>query len=536
MDRLDADQRLNVNDQLISANSRAQLTMQGDGNLVLYRTDDGRALWASDTSQQPVTYTVMQGDGNLVVYSADGQSYWATGTDGHPGAWVILQGDANLVVYDSNGSPLWASNTPQPFGPAFVPNFLPTTHAPLFSNSTRWPPGTQLLISVMGLPPVTVDTTQMGLCGGMSFLTRDIVESGTPQLRGRTSTRIPVALAQHILARLLDSFSGPTIVARWLSAIQALDHDTVIGGSGLFRQTLNELPGIIAEVDAGRLCPIGIVLVHSYLPWDVFQNHVVLVWGYETHGDVLTLHTYDCNFPNRDNIVIQLDISSPTPAKTITTNGTDIVEGGVHTGALRGFFQLPYAHRDPSPAYIDNSAAAIGIGLPVRIEPGALATVRVNATNTGSTTWTSAAAYRLGSQAPQDNTTWGTARVNLQAASVDPEQTSTFTFQITAPSTAGRYQFCWQTVREGIAWFGHATPAVPISVGSDVGLCDQLHQQAQSLAAQLEDVRAQIDTVDRSDLFRARDEVSGLGRLAQTLETQLTAVEAQQQANGCAPG
>jgi hypothetical protein len=129
MDRLDADQRLNINDQLISANGRAQLIMQGDGNLVLYRTDDGRALWASDTWQQPVTYTVMQGDGNLVVYSADGQSYWATGTDGHPGAWVILQNDANLVVYDSNGSPLWASNTPQPFGPVIGPtSFRRLTH------------------------------------------------------------------------------------------------------------------------------------------------------------------------------------------------------------------------------------------------------------------------------------------------------------------------------------------------------------------------------------------------------------------------
>src|SRR5215203_33066 len=111
MDRLHADQQLNFDDRLISANGRAELVMQGDGNLVLYRTDDGRALWASNTWQEPVTYTVMQEDGNLVAYSADGQPYWATNTDGHPGAWVILQDDANLVVYDIDGSPLWASDT-----------------------------------------------------------------------------------------------------------------------------------------------------------------------------------------------------------------------------------------------------------------------------------------------------------------------------------------------------------------------------------------------------------------------------------------
>ena len=312
MDRLEADQQLNVNDQLVSANGRARLVMQGDGNLVLYRTDDGRALWASDTPGQPVVYTVMQGDGNLVAYSADGQPYWSTGTDGHPGAQVVLQGDANLVVYDSASSPLWASNTVQPFGPVVVPGFRPSTHAPLFSNATGWPPGTELRVSVMGLPSVAVDATKSGLCGGMSFLTRDIVESGTPQLRGRTSTRIPLGLADHILARLVDSFSGPGIPARWLAAIQALDHDTVVWGPGLFHRTVNEVPGILAEVDAGRLCPIGIVLVHSYAPWAVFENHVVLVWGYEAHGDILTLRTYDSNFPGRDDILIQLDSSSPT--------------------------------------------------------------------------------------------------------------------------------------------------------------------------------------------------------------------------------
>jgi hypothetical protein len=115
MDRLQQNQQLNINDQLISNNGRVNLIMQGDGNLVLYRTHFIRALWASNTWQNPVNHVVMQDDGNLVAYSAAGAPYWATGTDGHSGAWVVLQDDGNLVVYDSANNPLWASNTVQNF-------------------------------------------------------------------------------------------------------------------------------------------------------------------------------------------------------------------------------------------------------------------------------------------------------------------------------------------------------------------------------------------------------------------------------------
>src|SRR5262249_21942225 len=151
---------------------------------------------------------------------------------------------------------------------------------------------------------------------------------------------------------LVDSFNGPAVVDRWIAAVEALDHDTAVWGKGLFAQTLDELPGVLGDIDAGRLCPIGLVLVHSYGPWDVFLNHVVLAWGYQRHCDIMTLHTYDCNFQGKDDRVIQLDISSPVPAKVITTNGTAHPAG---SGQIRGFFRLPYTHMDPSAAYIDDA-------------------------------------------------------------------------------------------------------------------------------------------------------------------------------------
>lgn len=112
---LQANQQLSINDQLPSNNGLLSVMMQGDGNVVLYRTQFGRALWASNTEGMPVTHVIMQADGNLVAYSTDGTAYWATGTQGHPGARAVLQDDGNFVVYDSANNALWASNTVQDF-------------------------------------------------------------------------------------------------------------------------------------------------------------------------------------------------------------------------------------------------------------------------------------------------------------------------------------------------------------------------------------------------------------------------------------
>jgi hypothetical protein len=98
--------------------------------------------------------------------------------------------------------------------------------------------------------------------------------------------------------------------------------------------------------------------------------------------------------------------------------------------------------------------------------PGAVASVEVSALNTGSTSWTPALNYRLGSQAPQDNTIWSTNRVNLPAADIDPQQTALFQFQITAPNAAAWEQFCWQMLREWVHWFGTPSPDIRVAVGA----------------------------------------------------------------------
>jgi hypothetical protein len=76
--------------------------------------------------------------------------------------------------------------------------------------------------------------------------------------------------------------------------------------------------------------------------------------------------------------------------------------------------------------------------------------------NTGINTWTQAGLYRLGSQNPQDNKTWGINRVDV-TSDVLPNSTDTFAFTIKAPAKEGSYNFQWRMIQNKVGWFGHNT-------------------------------------------------------------------------------
>ncbi|WP_329133692.1 hypothetical protein OG552_16695 [Streptomyces sp. NBC_01476] len=97
------------------------LVMQADGNFVMYRKRDGKAIWSTGTYGHAGAYADMQSDGNLVVYGpgggpSTGGALWSTGTYGHAGAYADMQDDGNLVVYragggTSTGGALWSTGT-----------------------------------------------------------------------------------------------------------------------------------------------------------------------------------------------------------------------------------------------------------------------------------------------------------------------------------------------------------------------------------------------------------------------------------------
>jgi Putative Ig domain/Matrixin/Ig-like domain from next to BRCA1 gene/FG-GAP-like repeat len=102
-----------------------------------------------------------------------------------------------------------------------------------------------------------------------------------------------------------------------------------------------------------------------------------------------------------------------------------------------------------------NNASFIAQNVPATLLTGQTASVTVSMNNTGTTTW-AAGTYYLGSQNPQDNTTWGLNRVNL-ATAVVPGGNAVFTFNLTAPSSPGTYNFQWRMAQDGSGYFGTAS-------------------------------------------------------------------------------
>lgn len=116
-----------------------------------------------------------------------------------------------------------------------------------------------------------------------------------------------------------------------------------------------------------------------------------------------------------------------------------------------------------------NDAAFVSQSVPTSMIAGQQYAVSITMLNLGTTTWPANADYKLGSQNPQDNTTWGLNRV-VVTSSTAPNSEVTFNFTVTAPATPGNYNFQWRMLREGVLqWFGALTTNVSVSVTSPAG-------------------------------------------------------------------
>jgi hypothetical protein len=94
---------------LTSPSGWCTLVHQDDGNLVLYRYDRDRAVWATGTNGRSVGELAMQADGNLVLYDRDGHAVWATGTNGRRAARLSVRDEGTVVLEAVDGSELWSA-------------------------------------------------------------------------------------------------------------------------------------------------------------------------------------------------------------------------------------------------------------------------------------------------------------------------------------------------------------------------------------------------------------------------------------------
>ncbi|MEU7524339.1 S8 family serine peptidase [Saccharothrix sp. NPDC042600] len=105
-DRILRGETLLPGQQKTSANGAYRLTLQTDGNLVLYNAQN-QALWHTVTWGTDVTRAILQTDGNFVLYSTAGVARWHTHTWGTAGDRFIVQSDSNVVLYGHGNPYFW---------------------------------------------------------------------------------------------------------------------------------------------------------------------------------------------------------------------------------------------------------------------------------------------------------------------------------------------------------------------------------------------------------------------------------------------
>ena len=82
-----------------------------DGNLELTSPRNG-CVWESATRNRGGAILSMQKDGDLVIYdAARRRSIWSTGTKGYPGSYLCVQDDGNVVIYTIARKPIWSTGT-----------------------------------------------------------------------------------------------------------------------------------------------------------------------------------------------------------------------------------------------------------------------------------------------------------------------------------------------------------------------------------------------------------------------------------------
>lgn len=106
----------------------------------------------------------------------------------------------------------------------------------------------------------------------------------------------------------------------------------------------------------------------------------------------------------------------------------------------------------------------------VTLDPGVSFQLETRVNNVGSTiAFDPALDFRIGSQNPQDNQTWGTNRWELGGV-VAPNNGLNVRLNLTAPTQPGKYLLSLRMVQEGVTWFGDTFEFSATVVGAGTGV------------------------------------------------------------------
>jgi hypothetical protein len=224
-----------------------------------------------------------------------------------------------------------------------VPEFLPSSSGFWFPN--HWPD--EALIRLIKMPDpfgdITIGNASNGICGGMVYTIADYYfASKLPPPQTTNPSGIGDPLFDYLVSRLIDSFDLPGGALTYYQYMEPAYPDTPrIDAVGRAWVMAHEgFPAVMAAIDAGRLCPLGLIMIKSLLPTDLGHNHQVLAYAYQLDGGRATIWVYDPNSQGADNVTLSFDLSD-------AGNQIDVDHNVNSEGPVYAFFATSYAPVHP---------------------------------------------------------------------------------------------------------------------------------------------------------------------------------------------
>ena len=193
--------------------------------------------------------------------------------------------------------------------------FLPSSSGFKFGNSFPHVPLKKIKVLGQQIP---IGNASYGLCGGMILAVMDYFEANM-SIPSNPTAPFSGPLFEYIVNRQIESFHLPLGLMKYMVLMNPFfrDHEARASNIGVaphgraWRMMKEEWPKIKNDLDNGKLSPLGLVKIKSLNPFEIRRNHQVLAYGYDLNENNLSLHIYDPNFPNDDQVTISLNIGNP---------------------------------------------------------------------------------------------------------------------------------------------------------------------------------------------------------------------------------
>jgi hypothetical protein len=182
---------------------------------------------------------------------------------------------------------------------AVVEGFLPSVAGLHFAN--RFPSGPYFRLGPFGPTLFGLNDASGGMCGGMSWLVRERFVAHEPVPADRQPPANGTPLFRTLLDRQLRSLEWfRTPIAFWWTGAFGPDRTVRLSRE-------REWPRVRERIDRGEPAMMGLVRQQGLNPLDLRKSHQVLAHGYATEGDRVSLRIYDPNWPDRDDVTIELE-------------------------------------------------------------------------------------------------------------------------------------------------------------------------------------------------------------------------------------